>query len=61
MASTIGHDEGRREDDKGAVRQEKLQVEYINTVTYCIFHHEISERLILNTAPFPKTGKVAPP
>ena len=37
MASTIGHDEGRREDDKGAVRQEKLQVEYITIPSLIAF------------------------
>ncbi|MFM5844967.1 hypothetical protein ACET63_20575 [Aeromonas sanarellii] len=61
MASTIGQVEGRRENDKGAVRQEKTGGIYHNAVTYCIFHHEISEISILNTASFDKTGKVAPP
>ncbi|WP_236276286.1 hypothetical protein [Aeromonas caviae] len=37
MASTIGHDEGQREDDKGAVRQEKLQVEYITIPSLIAF------------------------
>ena len=58
MASTIGHDEGRREDDKGLSVKKITGGIYHNTVTYCIFHHEILTGAILNTASFPKTGRL---
>jgi hypothetical protein len=61
MASTIGHDEGGQRVTRGLSVKKITGGIYHNTVTYCIFHHEILTGAILNTAPFPKTGKVAPP